>query len=369
MALITRESINAISYDNLFLIIGEGQLDKNILRNYLRQYNIKECDMNKCYNKYPRVIWFSFEEAEIFNKIKKYYQTPTFLSNTMDKLRVLTIKDNLFNNMKKYFPNDYHKYIPDSFYLTEDYKLPPDTLLIARPTLQIIEGGPRIPTGSGVDIIVIHNEENLKQAKKQLKSYENMLLSYYITNPLLFQGKKFHLRMYYFASINNNVFRTYLLNFGFLYTALLPYINGDYNNKHIHDTHWGTTEKDFHYPRELKYLGNDKIKHITSQMRSILQRTSVILYGEKVNNFENSKNSCHVFGVDFMIKDDFNVMVIEINKYPGYKHKDKNDLTLDRTIYSFFNKISFKPLFTKRDPYIDQSDISTIPLFVRKLNY
>jgi hypothetical protein len=367
---ITRKISNAISYDDLFVLLTEGDLDKDILRKILTKYKLMECKENKCYDRRPMITWFSFEDGTIYKNIKKYYQVYTFLLNTMDKLRTITLKDNLFYNMKKYFPHDYKKYIPDAFYLTQNYKLPENTLLIARPTI-IISGGYKIPTSSGVDIFVIHNNESLTKTKELLKTgkYQNILLSYYIANPLLFKGKKCHLRMYYFATINNNIFRTYLLNFGFIYTALLPYVKSDYSNKDIHDTHWGSTEKDYYYPKDLMYLGKDKIDYLNNQMRTILYKSSVILYGEKVNNFENAKNSCHVFGVDFMIKDNFDVMLIEINKYPGYKHKNKNDLTLDNTIYSFFNKISFKPLFTNTDPEINNEDISTIPLFVKKINY
>jgi hypothetical protein len=177
--------------------------------------------------------------------------------------------------------------------------------------------------------------------------------------------------MYYIATINNNVFRTYLFNFGRIVPALLPYQNTDYSNKRIHDTHGFSTEKDFVYPTDLNYLGTNNINNITGQMRTILNRTSMILYNEKVSNYENSANSYYIFGVDFMIKDkldNFDVVLIEINHSPGFKHKNPNDNTLEHRIFTFVNKISFNPLLTKSDPIIDKNDISTIPLLVKTLN-
>jgi tubulin monoglycylase TTLL3/8 len=259
----------------------------------------------------------------------------------------------------------------NSFDLTHNYILPDNIVVIARPTVFIGNNKPNITACSGEGVMVIHDNNSLEKAKEQLKNYQNILLSDYITNPLLFQNKKFHLRMYFFATINNNIFRTYLLNFGYIYTALLPYKNAEYNNKNIHDTHWGTTSKDFIYPNSLMHLGGDNVNNITSQMRTILYRTSMILYNEKVSNYENSANSYYIFGVDFMIKDkldNFDVVLIEINHSPGFKHKNPNDNTLEHRIFTFVNKISFNPLLTKSDPIIDKNDISTIPLLVKTLN-
>jgi len=371
MALITRSSKNNITYDNIFVILGEGELNKTLLRKTLNQYKLRECPANMCYNRRPKIIWFSYDQVSIYKLLYKYYQTPVFISNTLDKIKTITVKDTLFYNMKKYFPNDFNKYMQNSFDLTPDYILPDNIVVIARPTVFIGNNKPNITACSGEGVMVIHDNNSLEKAKEQLKNYQNILLSDYITNPLLFQNKKFHLRMYFFATINNNIFRTYLLNFGYIYTALLPYKNAEYNNKNIHDTHWGTTSKDFIYPNSLMHLGGDNVNNITSQMRTILYRTSMILYNEKVSNYENSANSYYIFGVDFMIKDkldNFDVVLIEINHSPGFKHKNPNDNTLEHRIFTFVNKISFNPLLTKSDPIIDKNDISTIPLLVKTLN-
>ena len=367
MAIIERSSKSSILHDNLFVILGEGELDKTLLRKCLTQYGLNECAPEFCYNRRIKVSWFSYDQPSIYKYLYKYYQTPVFISNTLDKIKTIAVKDNLFYNMRKYFPNEFNNFMQHSFNLKRNYILPVNTVLIARPTVAIRVNKPNIVACGGENVNVIYDNNSLDNVKKLLNSYENILLSVYINNPLLFQNKKFHLRMYYFATINNNVFRTYLLNFGYIYTALLPYKNADYSNKDIHDTHWGTTEKDFIYPNDLMYLGDDVIKNITNTMRTILYKASIILYNEKVDNFENSSNSCFVFGVDFMIKDNYDVVLIEINHSPGFKHKNPNDKTLEQQFFSFANKVSFKPLLTKQDPIVDRNDISTIPLVVKKL--
>jgi hypothetical protein len=83
-------------------------------------------------------------------------------------------------------------------------------------------------------------------------------------------------------------------------------------------------------------------------MRTILNRTSMILYNEKVNNYKNSSNSYYIFGVDFMIKTNFDVILIEINHSPGFKHKNPNDTELEKKFLaeSKFNQLPSISLYT-----------------------
>ena len=63
----------------------------------------------------------------------------------------------------------------------------------------------------------------------------------------------------------------------------------------------------------------------------------------------------------------FEVVLIEINHSPGFKHKDPTDNTWDRKMYSFINDISFKPLLTNTNPIENKNNISTIPLYKKSL--
>jgi hypothetical protein len=266
----------------------------------------------------------------------KYYQTRTFIANQIDNLHSISLKNNLFYNMKKYFPNIYKKFIANSFTLSNDYILQDNKVYISRPTILINDKKNQIIACSGEDIVIVYDTNSLKKAKLNLYKYTSVLMSEYITNPLLFMNKKFHLRMYYIITINNNILRTYLMNFGFIYTALLPYKNAEYSNKEIHDTHYKTTEKNYMFPKDMHYLGNDNINNIIKQMRNILNYTSQILYNNKICNYENIANGFYIFGIDFMIKDNYDVMLIECNDTPGYKRKEK-DYTLEKELFSFIN--------------------------------
>ena len=360
-----------ITYDNYFVIIGDNTSDLNY--NYLRKqitmnnYNLYECDKMNGYRKRIKILWVDFFFIPYSIRMK-YYQSRIFIANQIDNINSIALKDNLFYNMKKYFSNTYKKFIADSFNLTNDYKLEDNKVYISRPTILITDKRNQLVACSGDDIVIVYDSNSLEKAKLNLNKYTSILMSEYIINPLLFMNKKFHVRMYYIITINNNILRTYLMNFGFIYTALLSYKNADYSNKEIHDTHYKSTAKDYMFPKDMQYLGTDNINNIIKQMRNILNYTSQILYNNKVSNYENIANGFYIFGIDFMIKDNYDVMLIECNDTPGYKRKEK-DYTLEKELFSFINNVSFKPLLTNTDPIINKNDISTIPVFKKKIQY
>jgi tubulin monoglycylase TTLL3/8 len=157
---------------------------------------------------------------------------------------------------------------------------------------------------------IISSYKEFLKIKKELKN--DFIISKYITNPLLFNTKKFHIRIYFINYINSkNIVSSYVSKYGFIVTAKLPYKNEDYENPDIHDSHFKSTDKDYIFPDELiKSYGNKITNNITKQIIDILKYITKI---QVVYNLPEAENGFNIHGCDFMITDDYKVKLLEIN--------------------------------------------------------
>jgi hypothetical protein len=201
---------------------------------------------------------------------------------------------------------------------------------------------------AGVGVTVVTNDKELEEARFTLsKRFKNIIISEYIQNPLLYEGRKFHLRM--FILINSEPFSWSFWDRGKAMTAKLPYKKGDWTNKLIHDSHGETTPKDIYFPEDI--LPKDKYNHVYQQMELILSAVAEIIK-PYIRCYEESKYCCEIFGIDFMITDDYVVKLIEINAEAGYgsKNKDKTKyMAYCSAYFDWFYKNSLIPLlFTQK---------------------
>jgi hypothetical protein len=170
------------------------------------------------------------------------------------------------------------------------------------------------------------NMNTYNRLSKWSKSYYfvEWVLQEYITNPMLYEDKKFHLRGYYlFHRISPNKKEGYILNNHRIFTARDPYKKGDYLNKDIHDTHFGSTSKYIDLIPDISDLiGTVKTakleRDILYLLKHILDATNTVCYKE-------DKSCYHLFGSDIMITDDCQIKFIEINGSVGLP--DYNDST------------------------------------------
>jgi hypothetical protein len=261
-----------------------------------------------------------------------------------------------------------------TFYINEinNYKFP--KMYILRP----------IKSFGGKDILYISNKEELDKAieyyntntvifygKKDKDIHgSNVIASHYIMNPLLYKNKKFQIRMHYLLTYVNNEFNTFLIDTGIIVTALK-----DYNIKkpflsEVHDTHFKYTKTDILFPDDVKH--NDFNKNIDSidiikQMRTILKYTTKILTKTLTINketllYDNQENGYLLTGVDFMIDDNGNVFLIEINRFPSIGfNTSKYGNNMLSIIYKLINDIVLEPLFNKN---ITNEDIQKHPYYL-----
>ena len=163
---------------------------------------------------------------------------------------------------------------------------------------------------AGVGIEVFDNFDNFRkycESNKSFVKYRDWVLQEYIIDPMLIEGKKFHIRGYYLVHQE----KKYLMGEGRIILAEEKYKQGDYENKKIHDTHTLGSEKYVkYYPKDLK-----NSKKIQNQLEYLF--SSVGKVDEYFKCFTESKDCYQLFGFDIMIAEDYQVKLIEINSGPG----------------------------------------------------
>ena len=241
---------------------------------------------------------------------------------------VITDKAQLYMEMSKKCPEICKKYMAESWFLSDEkrvaeYSEADDGILIIKPL--------GVGAGGGEGIVYVTNKEELveftnavkrrKQSKD--KGSKEYLVSKYIRNPMLIEGKKFHLRMYFMVCMRpNHKSDWFLFEEGKIITAELPYKDADYMNKKIHDTHFKSTKKNRLFPdsRELG-ISDKEAKSIMQQMREVL-RCAYDVYKPHIASTRESKYGFEVFGCDFMVTSDVGVKLLEINARHDYGVND-----------------------------------------------
>ena len=148
---------------------------------------------------------------------------------------------------------------------------------------------------------------NATRAKEPLRVW---ILQEYIMNPLLFtnNGKnyKYHIRHFYLYQPGNQP--SYYKNTGKIALAKKPYINGDWGNPDIHDTHFHGNSN-YSWP-ESTNLTPSQIESINEQIHEFYSYLD-----ENINAgcYSETQKCYELFGVDLMITQDYKLKVLEVN--------------------------------------------------------
>ena len=232
---------------------------------------------------------------------------------------VIINKYQLYKNMKKQFPEIAEKHIAKTFnILGKDKDMYKEGVYIIRPV------GKEIGSGEGIEYVSNKKEfESVVNKYKKNSKYRKVIASEYIQPLLLFENKKFHIRVH-MLFLNNRGNITWSNNLhGKIRHAKYDFINDDYNNLEIHDTHAETTSRDIFFPEDFNFRKKNTEK-VLSQMELILSKVTEIIKPHLKCYTENN-NCFEVFGIDFMIKKDFTVILIEINDSYGIHTDNKNE--------------------------------------------
>ena len=272
------------------------------------------------------------------------YRIKTMLQNNMDD-RVLAYKSELYNLSDQYDHNNTIQYFFQSEIINKS-KLETYQSLFEKKSKKNnknnkddnftwILKGDNSYGGSGN--FIVSNYSDFIRIVNQYKF--GFLLSKYLTKPLLFHRKKFHLRLYVINFIdNNNQIRVFFSKYGFMYTAKQEYVNKDYDNKDIHDSHFKSTATDYLFPNTfIDEYGMVNYRKVNSQIIEIIRYISEIQIGN-IKKFEKIPFSYNILGYDFIISEDYQVKLLEINTKTGLYTKTSE-------IREFFSKYLFTNIY------------------------
>ena len=181
------------------------------------------------------------------------------------------------------------------------------------------------------EIINEDEKENEEKKDDEENTYycDNIIIQKYIENPLLYKGRKFDMRIWVLLT---HQMKVYIFKEGHLKTCSIKYdINSRDSFSHItnysfqkHNDNFEKYEKGNEVPfYEFQNYINEKYPDknyniktdLIKQLKEIIELT---MYSakEKINK-NNKEYQFEIFGYDFMLDENFNSFLIEINTNPG----------------------------------------------------
>ena len=181
-------------------------------------------------------------------------------------------------------------------------------------------------------LIVKYCRKNVIGDTEEIDLANTFIIQKYIERPLLIAGRKFDIRIWVLLT---HEFDCYFFKEGYLRTASTEYtIDLDnIDNKFVHLTNnavqmnaknYGSFEDgnqmsfkefqdylDTYYPHNEIYVKT----HLVSAMQKIVKKT-ILATRKKLDNTAIRKYSFEIFGYDFILDEDFNVWLIEVNTNP-----------------------------------------------------
>lgn len=301
-----------------YIITGACGMDQSGLRNILNRNGWTEADVDKVDQIDKVGLLYMENDAD-----KKFYGVKTQISTVLNKNdSVISDKFELYKNMVEYYPETAKDHMAKSYDLSEYLKLSDDkrfAVAIVKPL------GHGAYAGAGVKVVI--NDQELKKAADEMKKYDGALVSEYIDNPMLFNGRKFHIRALLLVRIikqkdQSQAVSGTLWTRGTLITARLPYKHSDYDNPNIHDSHLKSTPNDLFFPEHLAEKGINT-DAIFEQMNAIAQDVVGVLAHFKNLLYPEANSAVAVFGLDFMVDDQYVVRLLECNHKIGCKSAAK----------------------------------------------
>ena len=284
------------------------------------------------------------ERGKENHKINKYQKVFNHVGS-----EVFAKKDMLYTkykSQKNLFPNDYN-YMQETYLYPEDkkiilkkfqnYKVDKNNLWLIKPKFG--------NTGSGIHIF------------KSLKNESNeFLITKYITNPHLINGKKYDLRIYVLVT-GLKPLRIYLNKEGLVRISAEKFNLNENNleNSFIHLTNTGINKKskEYVYAKDFfsenanklsfhtyqKYLEREKADYISlrKKISDIVIKTVISGYQFLVDNLNefnlNDTSFFNLYGYDILVNDKYEPYLLEVNRRPDMHIFDEMDKVVKENIF------------------------------------
>ena len=179
-----------------------------------------------------------------------------------------------------------------------------NTVLIIRPIGDYAD--------SGYGVKVTSSKEEFDQAltltKDEVTGSEGKLSSFivseYVMSPALYHSKKYHLRSFFIYRREGDNTRSCIFERSRIVTAKLPYVEGDWSNPLIHDTHSKTTDCNI-------FVDTPNLGELCDILTTIMNEHVVSVYDECKVGYE-------VFGLD-ILPTNSGYILLEVNSRVGMK--------------------------------------------------
>jgi hypothetical protein len=309
----------------------EKHVNWEVFKKILDSKGFKEEKISK--DKYPGYL----DYVNIYSIPSGYlYNIKSKLKNVLDD-KEITLKNNLYKNSlkknktltKEYFLATYEYNKKNEKQYRGLFNDPRNVWIIKKNNLM-----------AGLGNFIVKDYDEFTRLVQKLKS--GFIINKYMTNPLLFQERKFHLRMYMINFVDENkVTRTWFSRYGVIVTAKEKYVNDDYLNPLIHDSHLKTTEVDRYFPDDFaEEFGTVMTRKVFSKMREIIKYVAGF---QKLHNYTETECGYAINGCDFMISGE-EVKLLEINDQTSLSTKaEKNKKFLAEYLF----KNIYNEIFTK----------------------
>lgn len=243
-----------------------------------------------------------------------------------------------------------------------------------------------------------HDENNKKVITSQLRYF---IVQDYITNNLLlpeYDYRKFHIRTYIVCvgALKVYVYKNMLSLF-----ALTPYTPPNIQIKQSEEekqeereiTGESDSEDSEEEGESISMLGHltntclqgerkdNKSVNLFWKLEGLNTETKTKIYNEicditgelfksAVNvgsiNFQPLPNAFEIYGVDFLVTDDFHVKLLEVNAYPDFKQTGDDLVSVITTLCSAVVETAVKPYFEKNEKVNSREDMTLV--FDKKLS-
>jgi hypothetical protein len=298
---------------------------------------------------------------------KPFYEFPKFFSNVINLEKSLLDKNNIYDNIKKY--NSKVKvnsnYFIETFTLTftkaDEKKFEFPGNYITRP----------VSGFAGSDIFYIQSPEQRSEVisyyieqltedrKRQKYKPTDIIVSKIITDLLLFKSRKCHLRIYYMVAVLEDEISCFILDIGEILTAKQNYNLEIPFTKEVHNTHGYSTDADYFFPEDLtpdnisslrkgRYdeLNIDTILEGIREIGKCISNIVNSIYGDKPKSllFENQKNGYYIYGLDILVRNNLEPVLVECNNQPSLISIIDNK-ELSEILYGWINETILEPLF------------------------
>ena len=186
-------------------------------------------------------------------------------------------------------------------------------------------------TNKGAEVNVVKDFEKLQSIVNEWTDIREWVVQEYIERPLLLRGRKFHIRVYVLAVGGLKVF---VYQHCLVLCALEQYRPEDTENNYAHITNTFQQQSHPNFVESECVLLLDDIDEILTEQgildaadkkAKILKDMGHIVaeafdaYKGEFSVFQPLPNCFEIYGVDFMVDEDFNVWLLEFNPGPDFK--------------------------------------------------